>query len=143
MEWTRGAYLVTTDPTRLDRAAVHRFLQDAYWASDRPADVIDRSLDHSITFALLHDGAQVGMARVVTDRATFAWLCDVYIEAAHRGDGLGQWLMEVVLGHPELTGLRRWLLSTSYSHSLYARVGFTELPDPSKWMIKLQEPSSG
>ena len=142
MEWTRRGYTVTTDPARIDRAAVRRFLADAYWASDRPAEVIDRSLDHSLTFVLLHEGVQVGMARVVTDRATFAWLCDVYIEADHRGDGLGQWLMEVVLGHPELAGLKRWLLATSYSHSLYARVGFTPLPDASQFMIKVADPSA-
>jgi len=136
MEWTRGAYIVSTDPQRIDRAAVHRFLADAYWASDRPAEVIDRSLENSLTFGLYTGGRQVGMARVVSDQATFAWLCDVYVEPEHRGDGLGQLLVSVVLGHPDLQGLRRWMLGTSYSHSLYARFGFTELPEPDRFMIR-------
>ena len=136
MDWTRGDYTITTDPDLVDRVAVRRFLADAYWADDRPGEVIDRSLEHSLTFALRHDDRQVGMARVVTDYATFAWLCDVYIEPEHRGDGLGQWLVSVVLAHPELQGLNRWMLGTSYSHSLYERLGFTELPEPGKFMIR-------
>jgi GNAT superfamily N-acetyltransferase len=136
MDWSNGDYTITTDPARLDRAAVRRFLADSHWAADRPGDVIDRSLDNSLTFALLHADRQVGMARVVTDYATFAWLCDVYIEPEHRGDGLGQWLVSVVVEHPELQGLRRWILGTKYSHSLYARYGFTPLPDPARFMIR-------
>jgi GNAT superfamily N-acetyltransferase len=136
VEWTHGAYVISTDPERIDRAAVHRFLADAYWASDRPAEVIDRSLEHSLTFGLYTGGRQVGMARVISDQATFAWLCDVYIEPEHRGDGLGQWLVSVVMGHPDLQGLQRWMLGTSRSHSLYARFGFTELPDPGRFMIR-------
>ena len=136
MDWTDGDYTITTDPALVDRAAVRRFLADSYWAAQRPGEVIDRSLDHSLAFALLHGGRQVGLARVVTDYATFAWLCDVYIEPEHRGDGLGQWLVSVVLEHPELQGLQRWMLGTTHSHSLYARFGFTPLPDPGRMMIK-------
>ena len=94
------------------------------------ADVIDRSLDGSLVFSLLRDETQVGMSRVVTDRAVFAWLCDVYVEPAHRG-GIGTWMVERVLAHPDLAGVRMWLLQTSFSHSLYQRLGFTALPaDP-------------
>jgi GNAT superfamily N-acetyltransferase len=138
VEAVRGPYTITTDPERIDRDAVHRFLADSYWASDRPADVIKRSFENSLAFALLHDDAQVGMARVVTDYATFAWLCDVYIEPAHRGDGLGQWLVSVVSAHPDLQGLRTWMLGTSYSHTLYARFGFKDVP-PDRFMIRRQE----
>ena len=136
MEWTRDAYTITTEPDRIDRAAVRRFLADSYWAADRAADVIDRSLDHSLAFGLLFEGRQVGMARVVTDSATFAWLCDVYIEPEHRGGGLGQWLVSVVISHPELEGVGRWMLGTTNSHSLYRRFGFTGLPEPGKFMMR-------
>ena len=123
MEWTRGEYVISDDPARLDRAAIRRFLADAYWASDRPADVIERSLEHSVTLGVYRGAEMVGMARVVTDFSTFAWLCDVYLDAAHRG-GLGTWLLDTVLTHPELVSVRRWLLATSRSHSLYERAGF-------------------
>jgi GNAT superfamily N-acetyltransferase len=136
MDWIHGEYAISDDPERVDRDAVRRFLADSYWASERSGDVIDRSLDHSLTFSLFHGGQQVGMARAITDQATVAWLCDVYIEPAHRGGGLGEWLVSVVVDHPELQGLRRWLLATSYSHSLYARAGFTELPEPGRFMIR-------
>jgi GNAT superfamily N-acetyltransferase len=136
LEWTKGEYTITTDPARIDRDAVRRFLAQSYWAADRTGDVIDRSLDHSLVFSLLHGGAQVGLARVVTDYATFAWLCDVFIDAEHRGRGTGQWLMSVVSAHPELQGLRRWFLATSHSHSLYERFGFTALPHPERFMIR-------
>jgi GNAT superfamily N-acetyltransferase len=136
MDWTRGEYTITTDSERVDRTAVRRFLADSYWAADRPGDVIDRSLENSLTFSLFHADRQVGMARVVSDFATFAWLCDVYIEPDHRGDGLGQWLVSVVMGDQRLQGLRRWLLGTNSSHSLYARFGFIALPEPDRIMIK-------
>ena len=136
MEWQDGEYTITTDPDRIDRAAVRRFLAASYWAPDRSADVIERSLANSVTFGLLHGGDQVGMARVVTDYATFAWLCDVFIEPAHRGSGRGKWLMAVVMGHPSLRGLRRWLLATRDAHGLYAQFGFTELPEPQRFMVR-------
>jgi GNAT superfamily N-acetyltransferase len=120
----------------MDREAVSRFLAASYWAPDRPPDDIDRSLAHSVAFALLCDGRQVGMARVVTDYATFAWLCDVFIEPAHRGRGLGTWLISVVLEHPELAGVRTWLLASRDSRELYARFGFTGHPHPERIMIR-------
>ncbi len=136
MEPTLDRYRLSTDPGDRDPEAIHRYLADAYWAVGRPTAVIDRSLDGSITFTLLHDGRQVGMARVVTDRATFAWLCDVYLEPEHRGHGVGEWMVAQVMDHPDLQGLGRWMLATSYSHSLYARLGFTALPEPEKFMIR-------
>ncbi len=136
MDWTRDGYTITTDPHRIDHEAVYRFLADSYWAAERPTEVIDRSLDASLTFSLLHDDRQVGMARVVSDQATFAWLCDVYIDADHRGKGLGQWLVSVVIEHPDLRDIQRWMLGTTHSHSLYARFGFTPLPEPGRFMIR-------
>ena len=136
MEWRNGEYMITTDPARIDRQAVQQFLADSYWAADRQPEIIHRSLDNSLAFGLFHGGRQVGMARVVSDYATFAWLCDVYIEPAHRGSGLGKWLMSVVMDHPELKGLRRWLLATRDAHALYEQFGFTELPDPKRLMIR-------
>jgi GNAT superfamily N-acetyltransferase len=135
-EWTRGGFTITTAPERIDREAVRRFLADAYWAAGRTGSVIDRSLDHSLTFGLFAGERQIGMARVVTDYATFAWLCDVYIETAHRGAGLAEWLVSVVVGHPDLQGLRRWILGTRDAHDLYARFGFQELPEPGRFMIR-------
>ena len=136
MEWQDGEYTISTDPDRIDRSAVRRFLAASYWASERSAEVIERSLANSVTFGLFHGVVQVGMARVVTDYATFAWLCDVFIEPAHRGSGRGKWLMAVVMGHPSLHGLRRWLLATRDAHGLYAQFGFTELPEPQRFMVR-------
>ncbi len=142
MDWRKGEYTITTDPSRIDRAAVRRFLADACWAADRQPEVIERSLDNSMTFGLFHGDRQVGMARVVSDYATFAWLCDVFIEPAHRCAGLGKWLVSVVVDHPELVGLRRWLLATRDAHPLYAEFGFTELPDPKRFMVRQGTPST-
>ncbi len=136
MDWTRGSYTITTDPERIDREAVGSFLAASYWASDRPPEVIERSLEHSLAFALLQDGRQVGLARVVTDYATFAWLCDVFIDPGHRGLGLGEWLIAVVTGHPQLARVRTWLLASRDSRELYARFGFTGHPHPERIMIR-------
>jgi len=134
VEWTRGDYEISTDPDRVDIPAVHRFLsEDAYWSPGVPLDVVRRSIDGSIVFGVYKGGEQVGMARVVTDRATFAWVCDVFVLPAHRGDGLGKWLMECVKSHPDLQGLRRWLLATRDAHGLYAQFGFVDV-DPGRLM---------
>ncbi|HEY7024117.1 MAG TPA: GNAT family N-acetyltransferase [Candidatus Limnocylindrales bacterium] len=134
MEWRRGGYEISTDPQRLDLDLTHRFLsEEAYWSPGVPREVVQRAIDGSIVFGLYHDGKQVGMTRVVTDRATFAWVCDVFVLADERGKGLGKWLMECVKSHPDLQGLRRWLLATSDAHGLYAQYGFTPV-DPQRFM---------
>ncbi len=140
MDWTKGDYTITTDPSRIDAVAIRRFLAASYWAPDRPIEVIERSLAGSLSFALLHAGRQVGMARVVTDRATFAWLCDVYVEPGHRGSGIGAWLVSVVVGHPELADVTTWMLSSRDARDLYARFGFTSLPHPEQVMIRRTGP---
>jgi GNAT superfamily N-acetyltransferase len=128
LEWTRGAYTVSTDRERLDRPLIRRFLhEEAYWSRGVPAEVVDRALDHSLVFGLFTGADQVGFARVVTDRASFAYLADVFVLPEHRGQGLGTMLVESVLAHPDLQGLRRFLLATRNAHPLYRRFGFAPL----------------
>jgi GNAT superfamily N-acetyltransferase len=122
----RGGYTVSTDPARLDLDAIHAFLStESHWAIGIPKDVVAKSIAHSLPVGVYApDGAQVGFARVITDYATFAYLCDVYVLDGHRGRGLGAWLTEVVLALPELQGLRRWTLATKTAHGLYEKFGF-------------------
>ncbi|WP_164016922.1 GNAT family N-acetyltransferase [Pyxidicoccus trucidator] len=137
-EWTRGDFVISTDRARVDVEAVHRFLQSSYWAAGIPLEVVRRSVEHSLPFGLyrLSTGEQMGFARVTTDFATFAYLADVFIADALRGQGLGKWLVETLVAHPELQGLRRWLLATSDAHTLYAQHGFTPLSAPERFMEK-------
>ena len=129
-----SGYEITTDPARLDVAAIHAFLSEAYWSPGIPRAVIERAVTNSICFGALHDGAQVGFARVVTDRATFAYLADVYVLQEHRGRGLARRIMQAVIGHPDLQGLRRMLLATRDAHGLYTRFGFKPLAAPDRMM---------
>lgn len=138
------AYEISTDRSRIDLDRVHRFLStEAYWSPGVERDVVERSIAGSICFGVYApDGQQVGFARAVTDKATFVWIADVYIEQEHRGDGLGKRLVEAVLGHPELQGLRRWFLATADAHELYRRYGFSELRDPQRFMSRGSAPPS-
>jgi len=135
-EVRRGPRTVTTDPARFDLDVVHRYLTRSYWAEGIPRAVVERSIAGSLCFGLLDGEAQVGFARVISDRATFAYLADVFVLESHRGQGLGVWLMECVMAHPDLQGLRRWSLVTRDAHDLYRRHGFTELQSPDRWMEK-------
>ncbi|RKE20693.1 GNAT family N-acetyltransferase [Streptomyces sp. TLI_171] len=133
-----AGYTVSTDPARLDRSAVHRWLsEDAYWALGRPREKQDLAIDGSLNFGLYEEGsgAQVGYARVVTDRATFAWLCDVFIAPQARGRGLGTALAAAVRDELAGLGLRRLLLATRDAHEVYAKVGFAPMAEPGKWMV--------
>jgi GNAT superfamily N-acetyltransferase len=139
---TRDGYEIDDDPGRLDVDAIHAFLsRDAYWSPGIPRDVVGRAVAGSLCFGLYRDGAQAGFARVVSDKATFAWLCDVYVLAAHRGHGLGHWLVRAVLGHPDLQGLGRIMLATSDAHQVYADCGFAPLADPER-MMTIQVPAA-
>jgi GNAT superfamily N-acetyltransferase len=121
-------YQVDTDPSRLDLALTYRFLAEcSHWAHDIPRETLKLAIAHSLVFGLYRDNAQIGFARVVTDRATFAYLTDVFVIAEERNAGLGQWLVETILAQPPLQGLRRWLLVTHNAKSLYLRCGFAEL----------------
>ena len=133
-EAKREQFTISTDPARLDLDAICDFLSRAYWAKGRPRERIERSLANSLAFGMYEDNKQIGLARVVTDFATFAWLCDVFIDEAYRGRDLGKWLMESILSHPELQGLRRWLLATRDAQGLYKQFGWTPLERPERWM---------
>ncbi|HEU4479334.1 MAG TPA: GNAT family N-acetyltransferase [Pyrinomonadaceae bacterium] len=133
--WHNGEFLISTDRNRLDREMIHDFLsRRSYWAKGRELDVINRGIENSLSFGIYHGEQQVGFARVVTDYATFAWLADVFVLEEYRGKGLGKWLIEVILAHPELQGFRRWALSTKDAHELYRGFGFNELTRPERWM---------
>jgi GNAT superfamily N-acetyltransferase len=142
MEWTRDGYTISDDPARVDVDAVHRYLHDeSYWARGVPREVVERSIAGSLPFGLYApDGSLAGFARVVTDRATYGYLADVFMLDAHRGTGLGVWLVEVVLSHPELQGLRRWVLFTEDAHGLYERFGFGPGRTPERYMELAREP---
>lgn len=130
---------ISTDPSRLDLDTIHRWLsEETYWARGRSRDLMQRSFDNSICFGAYLGDRQVGFARVVTDRATFAWLADVFIAGEHRGRGYGKALVAAVLAYPELQGLRRWLLATKDAHGLYAQNGFDVVPD-GRFMQRLAE----
>src|SRR5277367_4349547 len=134
-EWRRGEYLISSDPVRLDVALIHEFLSSsAYWATGRPLDVVRRSIENSLPFGVYQGAAQIGFARVVTDYATFAWLADVFVLPEYRDHGLGKWLIGVIVDHPRLAELRRWILATKDAHGLYAQHGFTKLSVPERFM---------
>jgi GNAT superfamily N-acetyltransferase len=130
----RGDYTISTDRLRLDLAAIHAYLTRSYWSPGVPLAVVRRAIENSLAFGLFHAGQQVGFARVVTDKATFAYLADVYVLEAHRGKGLSKWLLEVIQGHEELRGLRRFMLATKDAHGLYQQFGFKPLANPSRMM---------
>jgi GNAT superfamily N-acetyltransferase len=136
---TQGPYEISTDPARLDLEAVHAYLTRSYWSAGIPREVVERAAANSLCFGLYHPAAgQVGYARVVTDRASFAYLCDVYVLENHRGQGLSKWLMKTIVEHPDLQGLRRFMLATRDAHGLYAQHGFAPLASPDRVMEVLR-----
>ena len=138
-----AGYLLSTDPARLDVTAIHRWLsEESYWARGIPRATVERALANSLNFGLYApDGQQAGFARVVTDRATFAWLCDVFVLPAHRGRGLSKYLVQQLLAHPDLQNLRRHLLGTWDAHTLYQRFGYQPLERPDRMLeIKQENP---
>jgi GNAT superfamily N-acetyltransferase len=141
--WTRGdGHEVSTDPARLDLERIHRFLSTAYWSPGIPAEVVRRAVANSLPFGLYGPaGEQVGFARAITDRATYAYLADVYVEVDHRGKGLGKFLLSCVTTHPELQGLRRWALATADAHGLYERHGFAP-PSAPQIHLFIERPAS-
>jgi GNAT superfamily N-acetyltransferase len=133
-EWKRGESTISTDAARLDLNIIHEFLTTSYWAAGIPLDVVRRSIEHSLPFGVYHGDRQIGFARVITDYATFAYLADVFVLENYRGQGLAKWLVEVIVAHPELKGLRRWMLATRDAHTLYSKVGFVVIKSPEGWM---------
>ena len=128
------ACFVTTDPAKIDGELVYGFLSQSYWASGMPRHVLERAVANSLCFSLFDGQDQVGFARVVTDRASFAYLADVFVLPTHRGRGLSKLLMETIVAHPDLQGLRRWVLVTRDAQGLYARYGFTPLAKADGYM---------
>ena len=130
----RDPFTISTDPARLDMDAVVDMLARAYWAVGRPREKTERAFENSLVFGVYDGDKQIGMARVVTDFAVFAYLCDVFIHEDYRARGLGKWLMQTIMNHPDLAEMRRWLLVTSDAHGLYRQYGFTTIEDPERWM---------
>jgi N-acetylglutamate synthase-like GNAT family acetyltransferase len=142
LEFQKDNYTISTDPARLDLEVIHDFLANrSYWAKGIPRPLVKKAIEHSLCFGLYHQGRQIGFARVLTDYARFAYLMDVFVLEEFRGKGLGKWLMECVFGHPELQGVRRWMLATWDAHSLYAKYGFTPLDRPDRLMEKVSKDS--
>ena len=134
-EYRQGEFLISTDRARLDLDVVHGFLTNCYWAKGIPKEVVRRSIQHALCFGIYDaDGAQVGFARVVSDFATIAYLGDVFVLESHRGRGLSKWLMECVMAHPALQGLRRWILLTRDAHGLYSQFGFMPVKASERYM---------
>lgn len=129
-EFHNDPYLISTDPALLDVAVIHAYLaNESYWAGNIPLETVARSLRNSFCFGLYCQGRQVGLARLITDKATFAYLCDVFVLPEHRGRGLSKWMMAVIHAHPDMQGLRRWMLGTKDAHGLYRQFGWTQLTD--------------
>lgn len=138
-EWYRGEFLISTDSQRLNLKLIHDFLTHSYWASGRDLAAVKKSIDNSLPFGIYWRTQQIGFARAITDKTTYAYLSDVFIVESFRGKGLGKWLVETVVSHPELQGLRKWSLSTADAHQLYRQLGFTEARYPSRHMEKWGE----
>lgn len=135
-EWQRGDFLISTDRKRIDLVGVHSFLTASYWAAGIPIEVVQRSIEHSLSFGVYAGEQQVGFARVITDYATYAYLADVFVLEAFRGQGLGNWLVECIASHPALQGLRQWTLFTRDAHSLYEKVGFERAASAERLMVR-------
>lgn len=142
IEQHRDGYTLSSDPARMDRDAIFSYLsRESYWSQGIDRETVERSLDHSLCFGIFDEaGGQVAFARVISDCATFAYLCDVYVLEAQRGKGLGKWLVQAALEHPDLQGLKRWLLFTRDAHGLYRRFGF-EVMESTQRLMHIYRPS--
>lgn len=134
LEVNRDQFTISTDPARLDIDVICDFLTRAYWANTRPRERTELAIQNSLVFGVYDNNKQIGLARVVTDYSIFAYLCDVFIHEEYRAHGLGKWLIQTIMEHPDLRAVRRWLLVTSDAHGLYKQYGFTSIEDPERWM---------
>lgn len=137
----KEGFAVSTETSFFNLEYIHEFLSNSYWAKNIPVQTVQKSIDNSICFAVFHlgrqtlpTGRQVGFARVITDKTTFAYLADVFIDEAYRGQGLSKWLMEEIMAHEDLQGLRRFMLATRDAHGLYTQFGFSALTNADRWM---------
>jgi GNAT superfamily N-acetyltransferase len=133
-EWRHEEFTVTDERDRLDLAVIHGYLLRSYWAADVPFEIVRRSVENSLCFGVFTGERQIGFARVITDRATFAYLADVFVLEDWRGRGVSKFLVRCIREHPELQNLRRWMLATADAHGLYRRFGFSELREPQRLM---------
>ena len=140
--WTRPGFEISTDPSRLDLDVIHRYLsEESYWARKIPRDLVAKAIAHSRCYGIYQGIAQVGIGRLVTDYATFAYVGDIFVLASHRGQGHSKWLVECMLSDPDVQGLRNWTLYTQDAQGLYARYGFKHPADPNSVMtIKVKDP---
>ena len=145
MNITRNNFQISTDKSKLQPQVIHDYLcNQSYWAKGIPMETVLKSIENSITFGVYDQKKQIGFARVTSDKSTFAYLADVFILETYRGQGLSKWLMENILNHPDLQGLRRWVLATKDAHGLYAQYGFTTLDTPQNFMqIKVDNAYGG
>jgi len=134
--WRNGDFEISTDAARIDVATVHGFLAESYWAHGIPRHTVEQAIRNSLCFGIYRGKQQVGFARAITDRATFAYLADIFVLPEFRGRGLSKWMMECIFAHPDLQGLRRWSLVTRDAHALYQKYGFRLLATPDRWMEK-------
>lgn len=134
MTIVKDNFSVSTDISRLDINVIHGFLSSSYWAENIPVETVRKSIEGSMCFGVYDKNRQIGFARMITDKATFAYLADVFILEEYRGRGLSKWLMEIIMSSPELQGLRRIMLATRDAHGLYKKSGFTPLTQPNRWM---------
>jgi len=134
-EYHNGNFMVSSDPGKLDIEAIHAFLsKESYWAKGIPKEIMIRAIENSLCFGVYENSKQIGFARIITDHATYAYLCDVYILETHRGKGLAKWLMRMIMAYPSIQGLRRITLVTRDAHGLYGQFGFTALNRPEGYM---------
>jgi len=139
MDFTKDRFIISTEKEKLDVDLIHSFLNRTYWAEGISKEIIRRSIEGSLCFGVFENHKQVGFARTITDKATFAYLADVFIIEEYRGRGLSKWLMEVIMSHPDLQGLRRMILVTKDAHGLYKQFGFTSLINVDRWMHILDQ----
>ena len=141
MNWTKGEFRISTNDAEFDVNYIHQFLTTSYWAENIPIETVKRSIKGSLAFGVFITDKQIGFARVITDQATFAYLGDVFIDEAYRGKGLSKWLMEIILQHPSLQGLRRFMLATRDAHGLYKQFGFTPIAEPQR-LMQIHDPDA-
>jgi GNAT superfamily N-acetyltransferase len=132
---SKNEYLISTDKSKIDIEYVHAFLSQSYWSPGVPLQTVKKAMENSLCFGLYLDNKQIGYTRVITDTATFAYLADVFVDENYRGQGLGKWLIDTILSHPDLQGLRRIILTTKDAHKLYEHCGFISVPNPERYMV--------
>ncbi len=134
MEFKKDNYVISTDPVRLDIKTIHNYLTRSYWSKGIPFEIVKKTIENSFCFGVYDETSQIGFARVISDFVTFGYLADVFILEEHQGKGLGIWLIECILNHPDLQGFRKWLLVTKDAHRLYEKFGFRNLAMPETYM---------